>query len=109
MKEDLLQQQHEDYLRQVSESGLPLWVLNEYSLPLPSVEERARVQKSTYYCVWSDNFSKRHTTIVEAIDMLDAMNFVDNEARQFGYETCNFISVSVYENDYDCHGDDLPF
>jgi hypothetical protein len=34
--------------------------------------------------------------------MLDAMNFVDNEARQFGYETCNFISVSVYEND-------LPF
>lgn len=113
--EDALSQLHQEYIQQISESGIPLWVHNEYSLPPYTVEEEARVPKNTYYLIWSDNFTKRHETIVEAIDMAEAMNFVDNQARQFGYNTCNFISVSRYEHDpdhplpQDTWNGDLPF
>lgn len=38
-RDELLCLEHELYLRQVSESGIPLWVIEQYGLPLSRGEE----------------------------------------------------------------------
>lgn len=39
-RDELLEQEHERYLRQVSESGIPLWVIDMYGFPLYEVKEQ---------------------------------------------------------------------
>ena len=102
---DYHEQAHNEYLEQVSESGIPLWVLDYYG-SLHSLERKARPLYQ-YRLTWLDEYNGQHYQIADAPDILEAMEYIHNQAMQFGYKQCRFIKVEL--NDTETQNKDLPF
>lgn len=111
--EDALHGLHQEYLKQVSESGMPIWLLDLYGSS-PSGREDARPLYS-YELYWSDEHGNNHHQLADGYTMYEAMAFIENQAMQFGYKTCRFNTVRMYDCDpdhplpQDTWDGDLPF
>ena len=115
-KEDYLQELHEDYLRNINESGLPLYLSHLYDQQQYKEEGKGAGPLFSYQLFWLDEFDTEHLQYCDGHSMYEAMSFIENQAMQFGYKQCKFTRVEIYNDDPDhplpsdkWDGDDLPF
>lgn len=111
--DDALHELHEEYLRQISESDMPIWLLDIYGSS-SSKRENARPLYS-YRLFWLDEHYTEHFQVACAYTMYEAMAYIENQAMQFGYKQCRFTKVELYDDDpdhplpQDTWDGDLPF
>lgn len=111
--DDYLHELHDEYMKQVNESGMPIWLLDLYSSS-PSGREDARPLYS-YELFWLDEHGNNHHQVADGYTMYEAMAFIENQAMQFGYKTCQFTKVEIWDDDpdhplpSDKWNGDLPF
>lgn len=111
--DDYLHELHDEYIKQVNESGMPIWLLDLYS-SYPCRRKNAR-PLDHYELFWLDEHNTEHIQYYDAGNMYEAMAFIENQALQFGYKTCRFTKVELYsyEQDHplpqDTWDGDLPF
>ena len=113
MTTDYQEQAYREYLQQVSESGIPLWVLDYYGYALLH-EENAR-PLCEYQITWADESGGTHVQIAQGYNVHEAISYIENQARVFGYKECRFIKAEACESDpddllpQDTWDGDLPF
>lgn len=91
--DDYLHELHDEYMKQVNESGMPIWLLDLYG-SYPCRRKNARPLYG-YHLKWSDEYGHNHDQYHDAHSMYEAMAFIENQARQFGYKTCQFTKVEL--------------
>jgi hypothetical protein len=111
MTTDYKEQAYREYLELIHESGVPLWVLDYYALDF--AQERAR-PLCEYQITWADEFGSAHVQIAQGYNIHEAIAYIENQARVFGYKECRFIKAEACESDdhplvQDTWHDDLPF
>ena len=113
--DDYLQEIHDEYTKQVLDSGLPLWLSDIYSQGSYKAGEKCAAPLYSYRLFWTDEFNDSHEQVSYGYNMYEAMSFIENQAMQFGYKTCQFTKVEIWDDDpdhplpSDKHDGDLPF
>ena len=111
---DSLQYIHEEYIKQVSESGVSLYELQQqylYELYCGYTEGKVG---NVYNLLWKDEYGQIHEQVCSGFNIYEAMAFIETQAYEFGHKACTFVKVEVADFDKSsspgkASWDDLPF